>query len=153
MERFPTIEARDLDGRRYVLPDDLPVGRRLLIVPFHQWQQVIVQGWKQAVADLQVTHEDLTVWEMPSLSRGYAFARPYIDVGMRVGIPDSFLRQHTVTAYTDLGELTTALGIPTRATIYVYLLDAAGSIAWRASGRVDESKMASLAEALASTLA
>lgn len=151
MERFPTVEAHDLEGRRYTLPDDLPVGRRLVIVPFHQWQQVIVEGWKQAVADLQVSHHDLTVWEMPSLARGYAFARPYIDRGMRVGIPDSFVRQHTIAAYTDLRALTTALGITTRGTIYIYLIDGDGGIIWRESGRIDGAKAASLAEALAST--
>jgi hypothetical protein len=148
VERFPKVEARDLEGRRYVLPDDLPEGRRLVIVPFQQWQQVLVEGWKLAVEDLQSANDDLTVWEMPSLSRGYAPFRGYIDGGMRAGIPDPFVRQHTLTSYADLGALTEALGIQTRRTVYVYLLDAAGRIVWRESGEADAAKTGSLAEAL-----
>jgi hypothetical protein len=148
MERFPQIEARDLDGARYVLPDDLPEGRRLIIVPFQQWHQVLVEGWKQAVSDLQAPHEDLTVWEMPSLSKGYAPFRGYIDGGMRAGIPDPFVRQHTITAYADLAALAKALEIPNRGTIYLYLVDASGLVTWRASGEVDDAKLASLAEVL-----
>jgi hypothetical protein len=148
MERFPKVEARDLEGRHYVLPDDLPDGRRLVIVPFQQWQQVLVEGWKQAVEGLQVAHEDLTVWEMPSLSRGYAPFRGYIDGGMRAGIPDPFVRQHTITSYADLGALTRSLGISSRDTIHLYLVDARGGIVWRESGEADAAKTASLAEAL-----
>jgi hypothetical protein len=148
VERFPKVEARDLEGRRYVLPDDLPEGRRLVIVPFQQWQQVLVEGWKLAVEDLQSANDDLTVWEIPSLSRGYAPFRGYIDGGMRAGIPDPFVRQHTLTSYADLGALTEALGIQTRRTVYVYLLDAAGRIVWRESGEADAAKTGSLAEAL-----
>jgi hypothetical protein len=149
MERFPTVETRDLEGRRYVLPDDLPAGRRLVIVPFQQWQQVLVEGWKQAAEDLPVAYEDLTVWELPALSKGYAPFRGYIDGGMHAGIPDPFVRAHTITAYTDLKALTNALGIRTRDTVHAYLLDREGRIVWRESGAVDEQKASSLAEALA----
>jgi hypothetical protein len=148
MEHFPSIETRDLEGRRYVLPDDLPEGRRLIVVAFQQWQQILVEGWKAEAGDLQTAHPDLTVWEVPSLSKGYTLARPYIDGGMRAGIPDIFVRQHTLTAYTDLRVLTRELGVTTRETVWVYLLDRAGRITWSESGQVDVAKAAALAAAL-----
>ncbi len=148
MERFPVIEARDLEGRRYTLPDDLPAGRRLVVVPFQQWQQVLVEGWKLAAEDLLPAHPDLSVWEVPSLSRGYAPFRGYIDGGMRAGIPDVFVRQHTLTAYTDLGALTKALEVTSRDTVWVYLIDGEGRVLWRESGQVDDAKAAALAAAL-----
>jgi hypothetical protein len=151
MERFPRVETQDLEGRLYVLPDDLPGGRRLVLVPFQQWQQVLVEGWKGAAEPFQAAHPDLTIWEMPSLSRGYAPFRRYIDGGMHAGIPDPFVRAHTVTAYTDLRTLTKALGIRTRNTVHAYLLDPEGRIVWRESGQVDDAKAASLAGALEDT--
>jgi len=149
MERFPIVETRDLEGRVYRVPDDLPPGPRLVIVPFKQWQQVLVEGWKAAVEDLGDAYPDLSVWEMPALSKSYTLARPYIDGGMRAGIPDLFVRQHTVTTYTDLKALTRLLDIPSRDTVSVFLLDRHGRIAWRDAGQVDEAKIRLLAEALA----
>lgn len=149
MERFPIVEARDLEGRRYRVPDDLPKGRRLVVVPFRREQQIVVEGWKAAVDELADTYPDLTVWEMPALSKGYTLVRPYIDGGMRAGIPDLDVRRHTITAYTDLGALTRLLGIDGRDTVHVFLLDTHGRIVWRDSGEVDEAKMRLLAEAMA----
>jgi len=149
MERFPIVETRDLEGRRYRVPDDLPPGRRLVIVPFQQWQQVLVEGWKSAVEGLTDVYTDLTVWEMPSLSKGYSLARAYIDGGMRAGIPDLDVRQHTITTYTDLKALTSLLDIPDRETVYVFLLDTHGRIVWRGSGEADEAKVRLLGEAMA----
>ena len=60
-------------------------------------QQIVVEGWKAAVDELADTYPDLTVWEMPALSRGYSLVRPYIDGGMRAGIPDLDVRRHTIT--------------------------------------------------------
>lgn len=149
MERFPIVEARDLEGRRYRVPDDLPVGRRLLVLPFRREQQIVVEGWKAAIDDLADTYPDLTVWEMPALSRGYSVVRPYIDGGMRAGIPDLDVRRHTITAYTDLNALSRLLGIEGRDTVHVFLLDSDGRIVWRDAGEVDEAKLRLLAEAMA----
>lgn len=149
MERFPIVETRDLEGRSYRVPDDLPAGRRLVIVPFQRQQQIVVEGWKAAVEELADTYPDLTVWEMPALAKGYSLVRPYIDGGMRSGIPDASVRQHTITTYTDLGALTRALGIGDRDTVHVFLLDTHGRIVWRDSGEVDEAKALVLAKAMA----
>jgi len=130
------------------LPDDLPAGRRLVVVPFQQWQQVLVEGWKSAAEDLQAAYPDLSVWEIPSLSKSWGPLRGYIDGGMRAGIPDVFVRQHTLTAYTDLRALTRELGVTDRDTVWVYLLDEEGRVIWRESGQVDQAKTESLAAAL-----
>jgi hypothetical protein len=86
--------------------------------------------------------------DLPSLSKGYSLARPSIDRGMRAGITDLFVRQRTITTYTDVRALTRALDIPNRETVHVFLLDTHGSIVWRDSGEVDEAKVRLLAEAL-----
>jgi hypothetical protein len=147
-DSFPRLSASDLEGRRYELPDDLPPGPRLVVLPFQRWQQVLVEGWKAAAEPLRRERPDLTVWEVPSLSRGYRVMRGYIDGGMRAGIPDEDVRRHTLTTYTDLRLLADQLALPTFDTVYAFLLDGSGRIAWRGEGEADEEQVRGLAEAL-----
>jgi hypothetical protein len=147
--RFPEIKASDLEGREYRLPDELPAGPRIVLLPFQRHQQIVVEGWGARIEPLQDAHPELTVWEVPALSRGYRIMRSYIDGGMRAGIPDVDVRRHTLTTYTDLGALASALELPTFDTVYVFLLDAAGDIRWRGSGEADDAQVEALAAALA----
>jgi hypothetical protein len=149
--RFPTIEARDLEGDPYTLPDGLPAGRRLVIVAFRRWQQILVDGWESRLPSLERDNPDLTVWEVPALGRRYRPARPYIDGGMRAGIIDEDVRLHTLTAYTDLRALLGELAIPDTETVHVYLLGGDGEILWSGDGEADGDKIQSLDVALRSS--
>jgi hypothetical protein len=146
--RFPTIEARDLEGDVYTLPDGLPVGRRLLIVAFRRWQQILVEGWKSRLTSLERENPDFTVWEVPALGRRYRPARPYIDGGMRAGIIDLGTRLHTLTAYTDVHALLAELDIRDAETVHVFLAGADGEILWSGEGEADALKIQSLDAAL-----
>jgi len=146
--RFPTIVAHDLEQTAYTLPDDLPGKWRVVLMPFKRWQQIVVSAWGDALEPLTAVHPDLTVWEVPTLSRAWAPARGYIDGGMRAGIPDLDVRLHTLTTYINLSELARRLEIKDFAEVQVLLLDADGDIVWRAEGEPDAAKAASLAAAL-----
>jgi hypothetical protein len=146
--RFPHIIAHDLDGRRYQLPDELPAGPRIVLVAFQRWHTILLAGWQEPIERLVLDHPGTTLWEVPALSRLYAPARPYIDGGMRAGIPDPVARKHTLTSYTDLRALASALDLPDFETVHVFLLDPDGDVVWRASGEVDETALAGLASAL-----
>lgn len=147
--RFPDLVARDLEGTRYVLPDDLPAGPRLVLLPFQRWHQLLVNGWTRGAGPIEETFGDLTVWEVPSLSRAYLISRPFIDGGMRAGIPDPYVRRHTLTAYTDLRALAAALDLPSFETVYAFLLDARGEIVWRSEGEATAEKLSALFDAVA----
>jgi hypothetical protein len=149
--RFPTIEARDLEGDSYTLPDGLPAGRRIVLVAFRRWHQILVDGWKSRLPSLERDNPDLTVWEVPALGRRYRAARPYIDGGMRAGIIDEGVRLHTLTAYTDLRVLLGELAIPDTETVHVYLLGGDGEILWSGDGEADGDKIQSLDAALRSS--
>jgi hypothetical protein len=151
--RFPRLETRDLEGTEYVLPDGLPAGRRIIALPFLRWHQILVDGWERAIEPALAQYPDLTVWEVPALSKRWAAGRFYIDGGMRAGIPDKTVRRHTLTAYTDLRALVSALELPSTETAYVFLLDPDGEILWRGSGEVDDAQLEALAEALAASQA
>jgi len=146
--RFPTIVARDLENTEYTLPDDLPASWRIVLMPFKRQQQIVVSAWTDVLEPLVSAHPDLTVWEVPTLSRAWAPARGYIDGGMRAGIPDPEVRRHTLTAYTPLHEVAEAFGLADFADVQVFLLDAAGEIVWRSCGEPDAEKAAALADAL-----
>jgi hypothetical protein len=146
--RFPRIIAHDLEGRRYELPDELPEGPRIVLVAFQRWHTILLAGWQAPLERLVEEHPGTTLWEVPALSRLYAPARPYIDGGMRAGIPDPEARRQTLTSYTDLRALGSALELPSFDTVYAFLLDAAGEIVWRAAGEADEGRIAEIAVAL-----
>ena len=146
--RFPVIVARDLEGRRYEVPGDLPVGPRILVLAFQRWHTQLIDGWVPALDRIVAGHPGATWWEIPALSRIYAPARPYIDGGMRAGIPDPEARRKTLTSYTDLRALATALDLPGYDTIYVLLVDADGEGVWMGSGEADEDGVVGLERAL-----
>jgi hypothetical protein len=146
--RFPTLEARDLEGKRIRVPDDLPSGPRIVLLPFQRWHQLLVDGWSRPIKALAETYPQLTVWEVPALSRRYIAGRFYIDGGMRAGIPDTNVRRHTLTSYTDLPALARELELPDFQTVHVFLLDDSGEIVWRGSGQVGEEQFDELAAAL-----
>ncbi|MDH4140321.1 MAG: hypothetical protein OEV43_07085 [Coriobacteriia bacterium] len=149
--RFPSLRTRDLEGRDRILPEDLPSGRRVILMAFQRWHQLTVDEWNRVLDGVRQSHSDLSVWEVPTLSRAYTPGRRFIDGGMRAGIPDVQVREHTLTAYADLRKLARKLDIPDFEAIQVFLLDAEGEILWRTEGRVSDESIDELQRVLAST--
>jgi hypothetical protein len=90
--------------------------------------------------------DDLRVYELPTLGRGYRLMRPFIDGGMRRGIPDAAVRAATITLYIDKGSFRGTLGLPDEDRIYLLLVDREGRVWWRGEGAFDEGVAARLAE-------
>ncbi len=148
MERFPTIEARDLEGRELRIPDELPPTPRVVILAFKRRHMELIATWEPVLAGLESRCRQLSVWEVPALSRVYLPMRGFIDGGMRSGITDLQARQHTLTAYTDLTALAGELRLPSLDTIYVLLLAPDGAIVWRGEGAADAQQTAAIAAAV-----
>jgi len=146
--RFPTLHTHDLEETAYVVPDELPGRLRVILLPFKQWQQILVGAWQDALASAIDGVDDVTVWEVPALAGLWKPARGYIDGGMRSGIPDIEVRRHTLTTYGELDVIADGLGITHHDTVHVFLVDGAGDILWRDSGEPDEGKVAAFAAAL-----
>lgn len=142
--QFPAIEARSLEGRRYMLPAELEGGRNLLVVAFERWQQSLVDGWMPALIELELRRRDIRVYEIPTISRAWSPLRWFIDGGMSRGIPDQRARARTLTAYTDVDRVLAALDLAGTGTIAVVLLDRAGRIVRQREGRFDEAKLRDL---------
>jgi hypothetical protein len=145
---FPALQVRDLEGTEYVIPDELPGGPHVILLAFHQWHQAIVNHWKPPLEAVAQRHPGTEVWEVPSISRGYRLFRSSIDGGMRAGIPDTNVRRHTLTAYTDLAQLASALELNSLDTVHVFVVDCDGTVRWHGAGEPSAEALEALEAAL-----
>jgi hypothetical protein len=146
--KFAPVKATSLTNKSYNVPRDLEGDYNLVIVAFKQWQQDWVDTWIPSLQSLAYQHQQLRVYEMPTMSRFNGLYRFMIDNGMRGGIPDKAVRAATLCAYIDIPPFAQALQLPSYDTIYLFLLDRNGEILWRGQGRFDPQQLAELAAVL-----
>lgn len=145
---FPTIEARNLEGRNFTLPGDFEGDLNVAIVAFKRWHQSSVDSWMPWLNQKKADFPRLRVYELPTISGIYLLARPFIDGGMAVAIPNKEVRATTLTVYTDVQRVMRALDLPNMQTIALFLVDPSGRIFWRGKGGYDDQQAAALAGVL-----
>ncbi len=131
---FPTLQARNLLGQSYTLPDDFEGARNVVLVAFQRWHQFLVDEWVAGLAPLRERYPNLHIYEIPVMSNFYLLARPFIDGGMAMAIGSAEVRKHTLTVYTDVWQVRDELDLPDTRTISVFLVVQGGQIIWRAHG-------------------
>ncbi|MFN8130526.1 MAG: hypothetical protein U0R70_03130 [Solirubrobacteraceae bacterium] len=151
--RVPAIDARGLDGRAWSVPADLEGERNLVAFAFHRHQQADVDTWIPDLEAAAASDPAVRAYEIPTISRRWAPARRFIDGGMVAGIPDPAARARTLTAYTEVGRVTRALGLAGTDDIAIVLCDRSGAVAWMAEGPRNGAAAEALAAALALPLA
>jgi hypothetical protein len=145
---FPEVRGRNLLDDDVSVPGGLPGHPRLLLIPFHQWQQREVDTWLGRLPELVAAHPGLRAFELPTLPTRYRLMRWVIDGGMKSGIADPEARARTITVYTDRRRFMDSAGIADHDHITVVLLDSAGRIVWRTRGAAEPARWAALVEAL-----
>jgi hypothetical protein len=148
---FPPLPARNLNGRALALPGSFAGVRNIVLVAFRREHQQMVDSWFPALEPLLAAHPDLRAYEVPILASGYTFVRPFIDGGMATAIPNSAVRERTLTVYTNVTKVIAALQIGSPETISILLVDRNGQISWRSEGAYAADKGAGLAQVLAAT--
>ena len=143
MKKFPEVKGKNLEGKNYTLPYDLEGKYNIVIVPFLQYQQFIVNHWTDYLANLQEKFSFFEFYEIPALALGYTAMRFIIDGGMKAGIPDLRTRQRTITIYTNKMKFKRKLGIKTEQLIYIYVLKN-DEILWEETGDLTEEKAQTL---------
>ncbi|MBK5114221.1 MAG: hypothetical protein KGD59_03520 [Candidatus Heimdallarchaeota archaeon] len=143
MKKFPEVKGKDLEGKNYIVPYDLEGEYNIVIVPFLQYQQYIVNQWTDYLANLQKKHSFFEFYEIPTLALGYTAMRFIIDGGMRAGIPDLKTRQRTITTYINKMKFKKKLGIKSEKLINIYLLKK-DEILWEEKGDLTEEKAQAL---------
>ncbi|MFW9893126.1 MAG: hypothetical protein ACFFFO_13025 [Candidatus Thorarchaeota archaeon] len=146
--KFPNVVGSNLNGDRIRIPSELKGDYNILLVPFQQWQQGLVNSWVPFLEHLMEKKEWFDYYELPTIRKMNVFFRRMIDGGMRGGIPSRDTRGRTVTLYIDKAPFKEQLEIPTEDTLYLYLVDKNGTIFWRESGEISDEKATSLENAL-----
>ena len=147
--RFPQLQARSLEREHFDLPGEFEGRRNVAVVAFRREQQQLVDTWLPFLLALEAEHDDLRVYEIPTISRRWAPARGFIDGGMAVGIADREACARTLTSYTDVGLVRRALGLRDDTTIATVLPGRDGRITWMATGAFSERAGEELTAALA----
>ena len=148
--RFPPVTGETLTGRVLDLPEDFEGELNLVFVAFKRDQQSDVDTWVPVGESVEAEYDDVRYYELPVINRLYAPARPFIDGGMRAGIPDRHTRERTVTVYTDKRTVRRALDIEAEDAIQAFLVDREGVVYWRAEGPRAEADADHLRDVLAS---
>ena len=138
LAQFPRVEGTNLEGRHFVLPSDLGGSLNVVLVAFKREQQNDVDTWTPFLKATLATRPGLRTYELPVLGRRYRLMRPFIDGGMRRGIPDAAVRAATITLYIDKSPFRDALHLPDEDRIYVLLVDHQGRVQWRGDGTFTE---------------
>ncbi len=149
--RFPLVESSNLEGERFALPAGFKGELNVVFVAFKREQQSDVDSWMPFLKSVAATRADLSTYEIPVLGRGYRLMRPFIDGGMRRGIPDATVRAATITLYIDKTPFREALRLPDEDRIYVLLVDKQGGVHWRTDGRFTDRAGAELARRIEET--
>lgn len=148
--QFPTVKASNLEKRELSLPADFEGERNLLLIAFEREQQKNVDTWLHEMKRFEELDPGFRYYELPTIQRPIGWMRWFIDSGMRRGIPDRKARERTITLYLDKKPFCDALHITNQKKIYALLVDRSGQILWRSDGDFDETKGASLKDALKS---
>jgi hypothetical protein len=135
--RFPSVEGSSLEGEHFTLPADFKGGLNVVLVAFRREQQDDVDSWTPFLKTVVGSRPGVRVYELPTLGRRYRLMRPFIDGGMRRGIPDAAVRATTITLYIDKDPFRESLRLPEEDRIYVLLVDRQGKVYWRAEGRFE----------------
>ena len=142
--QFPTVSGYNLNRQELEFPRDFEGKLNLVIVPFQQYQQTIVNTWIPTMQEIEASFPGFIYYELPTIYEMPALSRTFINEGMRAGIPDETARQRTITLYLDKKTFKEALDIQSEDDIYLFLVTQGGNILWRSTGEYSPEKATSL---------
>jgi hypothetical protein len=137
---FPVVSGFNLNRQEYDFPRDFGGDFNLVIIPFQQYQQQMVNTWLPFVQELEASFPGFIYYELPTIYDMPVLSRTFINEGMRAGIPDQTARERTITLYLNKETFKTALDIPSEDDIYLFVVDRNGEILWRTTGEYTPEK-------------
>jgi len=138
---FPVVSGFNLYRQEFIFPRDFGGELNLVIVPFKQNQQNIVNTWIPTAQEMGASYPGFVFYELPTINEMPVLSRTFLNEGMRAGIPDKTSRERTITLYLDKSKFKAALDIPTEDNIYLFLVDRKGGILWRTTGEYTQEKV------------
>ncbi|MCY3660138.1 MAG: hypothetical protein OXG36_14105 [Caldilineaceae bacterium] len=146
--QFPVVAGRDIDGNDFVVPTDFAGELNLVLMAFTREHQYDVNTWLPHARELESSRQGFRVYEVPTLWEMNWLQRKQLDFWMSTGIRDPLARATTITLYTDLQAMQSALALPDFDTIQILLVDRNGVVVWRSAGAFSEAKFEDLTATL-----
>ncbi len=124
-EIFPQVSGQTLEGDDVSIPQHFAGRPVVLLIGYKQDSQFDIDRW---LIGLDMTATEVDVYEIPTIA-GLAprFFKPYIDDGMRAGIPKA-LWKGVITVYADGEKVQQFTGNQSPNNARSVLLDAQGKI-------------------------
>ncbi len=146
---FPTVEAANLEGKKFTLPKDFEGERNIVTIAFQREQQNDIDTWTPLIKQLtDKKGAALHYYELPTIGKFAGMFRGMINGGMRKGIPDVNARNATITLYLDKATFRKELKLSDEKRIYVLVVDRQGKVLWRNEGTFSKEKGEALAKFL-----
>jgi hypothetical protein len=131
---FPTVHARDLQGREVTIPGAFEGRVNVVLVAFRRDHQRLVDSWVPWLEAQAEAQPDFRFYEIPTIGRLWAPFRNVIDGGMAAAIKVPHILARTLTVYGDVSRITTPLSIDDRSTIALFVVDGNGTVLWSGKG-------------------
>jgi hypothetical protein len=125
---FPPVAGSNLDGVRFELPRDFAGAVNIVVVAFNHDRRADIDSWMPWLKALVRAHDDVRVYELPTISRGFAMMQGFVNGGMRRRIADPAMRASTIVLYLDKASFRRALSLPAENAIYVLIVDRRGRV-------------------------
>lgn len=146
---FPKLTGTNLNFSEVRIPTDWGVGTKLVVISYESAQQPDVDAWLSPLETLNEQYPNLAGYYLPLLPKSASDNAAFIIGGMSV-MASSANRARTIIIFTDVDRFNQLVGLDSKTTIQLFLLDTANQIRWQAAGGYDDGKLQDLAEALAS---
>lgn len=140
---FPELKAETLSGIDMKYPDDVKGKVTLILMAFKRETQRKTDSWLEPFSKTFENDTTVQFFEIPMLAGAWKLMSPFIDGGMRSGIPKQ-KHGNVTTFYGDVNKYCKLLSIEDKSDGYVLLLDQNGVIQWRSSGFATEEKLQGL---------
>lgn len=144
---MPPLRGDLLDGRPSVLPDSARGVNLVLFLGFTYASRHDVERWVSRLQHDFPGEPRFRWYEVPVIGGAGRIARPFIEGGMRRGIPKP-LHAQVLMVYGGGGNWKQRVGFAERDVGYVLVVDGAGRVTWTGRGPFSEAGYHDLAEHL-----
>lgn len=153
VESFPRVSGQLLGGAKFSIPEDLTETATLLVVLFHDSLDPEADQWARLAERLSRTHAGrLGTYELPVYGSGRKIFGEYATATLQPNIENETERRRTVALFVDKRAFARELQCPDPSTVYAFLVDRTGRIAWRGEGEIGLPELAELERAVNSLL-
>lgn len=151
--RFPSIEGRNIDGQRFVLPKDFKGLYNVAVITYHIGQIYDSDEWFASLRTLEDSYPDIHAYRIPVIGALPWVTRDRREFHMSSGNVDPQSRANTITLYTDTRSFNESLDIPDRSEITIAMVDQFGNVLWRERGQYTDAKFENLENTIINLLA